>query len=343
MATNRLAKLRAMRTDRTIKVASAFDEAYDRIQESESIRYTIGAMQPLDPDYVANTFAEGDRVKTQLQQNLGSYGIAAEYEYQGSTTNGTQVRAHSDLDLLTVATEFYSVQPPGPVVSPFRGDSLAELKRLRAACIQIVKDKFPKVQVDENKGKCIALCGGSLRREIDIVIANWWHTVEYQNIPLKENLGVKVLDVKSNSRHGNKPFLHNARLQQKDDATSGNLRKVIRLLKSLKYNADFEVPISSYDIASIGYSMPHHLLLATEVTELMLLESAKAYLVSLINNQAAREALWVPNGTRKIFCDGGATYEGLLSLFSETYDLAEDVKRDLANSLRKIQDTKIYH
>lgn len=343
MATNRIAKLRSMRTDTAIKAATTFSEAYDSIQEDESIRYAVGAMQPLDPDYVANTFAEGDRIKNQLSQSLGAYGYAAEYDYQGSTTNGMQVRVHSDLDLLTVATEFYTVQPPGQVSYPYSGDPLAELKGLRSACIKIISDKFPKVTIDTTKGKCIALSGGSLRREIDVVIANWWHTLEYQSYPLPHYKGVKVLDVKADLRHENKPFLHNYRLEQKDTATSGNLRKVIRLLKSLKYNADTEVPISSYDIAAIGYTMPEYLLTASEETELILLENAKNYLASLVNNEAARNALMVPNETRKIFTDGGATYNGLLRLFSETYDLANDVANALSSSFRKIQDARIYH
>jgi hypothetical protein len=182
-----------MRTDTAIKAASNFAEAYDSIKEDESIRYAIGAMQPLDPDYIANTFAEGDRVKSQLEENLGAYGFVTEFEYQGSTTNGTQVRVHSDLDLLTVATDFYSVQPPGKVTSHYHGDPLAELKSLRSACIQIVKAKFPKVHVDEKKGKCVGLSGGSLRREIDLVIANWWHTIEYQTYPIQRYKGVNVL------------------------------------------------------------------------------------------------------------------------------------------------------
>lgn len=343
MATNRLAKLRAMRTDTVIKAASTFAEAYDSIEEDESVRYAIGAMQPLDPDYIANTFAEGDRIKNQLTRNLGAHGFAAEYEYQGSTTNGTQVRVHSDLDLLTVATDFYTVQPPGKVTSPYEGDPLAELKGLRAACIKVISDKFPQVNIDASKGKCIALSGGSLRREIDVVIANWWHTVEYQAYPVQTYKGIKVLDVKANLRRENKPFLHNARLEEKDLATSGNLRKVIRLLKSLKYNADSEVPLSSYDIAAIGYTMPASMLSASQSRELVLLENAKNYLASLVVNKTAREALMVPNDTRKIFTEGGATEAGLLRLFSETNDLATDVSNALTSSFRKIQEAQIYH
>ena len=343
MATNRLAKLRAMRTDSLIKAASALDEAYDRVVEEEPIRYAIGAMQQLDPDYTANTLAEGDRIKSQLNKGLNSQRERAEFEYQGSVTNGTNVKVHSDLDLLTIATDFYTVEPPGTVAFQYAGDPLAELKALRTSCATIIKGQFPAVKVDESGDMCIALSGGSLRREIDVVIANWWHTTEFQTYALQIYKGVKVLDIGKNIRKENKPFLHNARIENRDKETKGNLRKVIRLLKSLKYNADKEVDISSYDIASIAYSMPDASLAAGSANELLLVESASNYLASLVVNEQQRNSLWVPNQTRRIFCEGGATYIGLLSLFGETHDLNEEIKASLAKTFRKVTDARILH
>ena len=51
----------------------------------------------------------------------------------------------------------------------------------------------------------------------------------------------------------NKPFMHNYNINDKDVKTGG-LRKVIRLLKTLKYDAEKDVKISSYDIASLAYN-----------------------------------------------------------------------------------------
>ena len=66
---SRLARLQARRTDTfeagMMKSAGA-NEVYERMQESSSaIKYAVGAMQPIDPNYTANTYAEGDRVKNQ--------------------------------------------------------------------------------------------------------------------------------------------------------------------------------------------------------------------------------------------------------------------------------------
>ena len=69
MATNRLEKLRKRRTDPLIK-AAAVREAYDSMSEGESIKYAVGSMQPIGREYTKNTYAEGDRVKAQLDNVL---------------------------------------------------------------------------------------------------------------------------------------------------------------------------------------------------------------------------------------------------------------------------------
>lgn len=69
MATNRVGKLQTRRTDPLIKSANIY-EVYDRIAEDESVKYAIGAMQPIEPEYTAATFAEGDRVRNQLDRIL---------------------------------------------------------------------------------------------------------------------------------------------------------------------------------------------------------------------------------------------------------------------------------
>src|ERR1700733_8623756 len=253
MASNRMAKLRARRTDPTVVKAAAIREVFDSISEAEPIKYAVSAMQPVSPVYTENTFEEGDRVKAQLQKALNQTIPTAEFEYQGSVTNNTHVKVHSDIDLLVIHTDFYSIEPPGQPSSPYEGDPLAELKKLRTQSAQVLKTAFPTATVDDSPGRSIALKGGSLRRKIDVVISNWWDTVEYQQQHLAYQRGVRIYDSKQHTRIKNSPFLHNALVDQRDRALQGNVRKVARLLKELKYDADTEVTISSYDITAIAY------------------------------------------------------------------------------------------
>lgn len=107
MKYNRLERLEARRTDPLVKEARLLNEVYGRIAQSESVRYAIGAMQPIDPEYTKNTYREGDRVRNQLETNLS---MVCEYEYQGSVTNDTHIRARSDIDLLTLTCRYGNLE-----------------------------------------------------------------------------------------------------------------------------------------------------------------------------------------------------------------------------------------
>ena len=71
-------------------------------------------MQPIDKGYTTKTYEEGDRVEAQLGKSLNAQTLAVvEFEYQGSVTNNTHIKAHSDVDLLALHAHFHTIQPPG--------------------------------------------------------------------------------------------------------------------------------------------------------------------------------------------------------------------------------------
>jgi hypothetical protein len=343
MATNRIGKLRARRTDPLIKAAAAgqLREVYDRISEDESVRYAIGAMQPIDDEYTKNTYEEGNRVKAQLDKALNQPRQTAEFEYQGSVTNNTHIKAHSDIDLLALHAYFYSIQPPGKPALVYPGDLMADLRNLRSAASKALKSAYPAVTVDDAPGKAISLEGGSLQRKIDVVISNWWDTVEYQASGLSYQRGVHIFDSKANVRIENRPFLHNARIDARDRVLNGNVRKVARLLKSLRYDADTTVDISSYDITSIAYRMPDELMGPSQGAELALVENARLFLRWLLDDDAHRALLKVPNEMRPIFCTDGASVEGLKQLYKEIQDLVDDIAKGLSRSFRKLAEARV--
>lgn len=153
-------------------------EVYRKIQEDDAVRYAIGAMQDIDPEYTKNTFAEGERVKNQLNKAINSNSIRTEFEYQGSVTNNTHIKAYSDIDLLTIHSAFVSLKPPLEPSSHYAGDVLDDLLSLREDSYQCLRSAFYEARVDNSGSKAIALSGGSLRRKIDVIASNWLLTSE---------------------------------------------------------------------------------------------------------------------------------------------------------------------
>jgi hypothetical protein len=304
-------------------------QSYDRVRQPESIKYAIGAMQPVDDEYTANTYKEGDRVKNHLAAKLPENGIGVEFEYQGSVTNNTHVKAHSDIDLLTIHAAFFTLEPPQTPAYPYRGDPVQDLVQLRQVSARIIKSAFPQVEVDESGSKSLTLSGGSLKRKIDVVPANWFDTNAYARTRQRHQRGIMILDYKTKERPQNLPFLHNHRIDAFDGQMNGNMRKATRLLKNLKYDADRTVNVSSYDIAALTYNMPNYLLDVPAWHELRLVSNCASFLLSVIADSSLRERLVVPDGSRKVFGTPGATLEGITALYMEVYELEEAITQEL--------------
>lgn len=315
------------------KIASAKLESVLVASSEQDFSYLVDSMQPIDAQFTENTFKEGIRVWDQLAKSL-PVKYCAEFDFQGSVTSDTHIRIHSDIDLLALNGCFVSLDTGAPSSNPYGGDTMAELKSMRSDAAHLLKTNFPAATVDDSPGKSISLEGGSLNRKIDVVIGNWWDTDLWKQYKVKMVRGVRILDTKESELIRNKPFWHNYQIDEKDKKTGG-LRKVIRLLKTLKYDADPELKISSYDIAAIAWNMSEPALTVQPDAYMRLAANARNELKRFMDNEVVRSGLQVPNGTRTIFGPGGATLESLRMLHAELADLIQRIEISRMVSLSK--------
>lgn len=129
----RLRELKNRRTETIFyKSASEYEfiepitESYELLTLPKSLKYAMGAMQEVDETYTQNTIKTGERVKNQLQRLEGN-GYSLSFRYQGSVTNKTHIRSHSDIDLLIITESFYSLEPPQKPSNPYSGNPTNEL------------------------------------------------------------------------------------------------------------------------------------------------------------------------------------------------------------------------
>jgi len=335
----RLNRLYDRRIDPIVTNAKGLNEVYNRITQSDSVKYVLGAMQPIDPEYTKVTFGEGDRVWNQLAKALS---MGCEMRFQGSTTNDTHIKAKSDIDLLTIVTAFHDIEPPQTPFSPYGGNPTQDMIDLRNEEIAILSNAFPEVSVDTSGSKAIALDGGSLRRKVDVVPSNWYNTNLYTEKNDEVYRGVKIFDCKTNLRIPNTPFLHNALIKIKDYSVNGGLRKAARLMKSLKYDTE-NVDLSSYDIVAIAYNMDDKLLIHTPDYELKILSSCTEYCERLLGNEFLRNSILVPDGYRTVFKDGHATIAGLEDLTRELHTLQHDVLTENSRSFSRLSEARVQY
>lgn len=336
---NRLERLNARRIDSDVLTATRLNEVYKSISQSEAVKYVIGAMQPIDPEYTKNTFAQGERVRKQLAEGLTT---GCEYEYQGSVTNDTHIKAKSDIDILLIIGKYYALEAPQVATNPYKGDPIQDLLDLREESRKCLERAYPQAIVDTSSNKCIRISGGSLTREIDIVPSNWFDTNDYTETKNKTFRGVEILNAKEKIRIKNTPFLHNAWIADKDSKTQGGLRKAARLMKSLMYDTE-SIELSSYDIVSIAYNMDVAQLTISQGEELKLLQSCIDFCTLIDNNSMIRDSLNVPDQHRKVFAQGHATQKGLKQLLTELIRLSDDILRENSRSFKKLAEARVIY
>ncbi|MGL4333775.1 MAG: hypothetical protein ACRCSC_01790 [Lactococcus garvieae] len=312
------------------------EESYEKISESAAIKYAIGAMAAVDSNSTRISIQEGERVADTLISMLGNAGIQATKEIQGSVALDIHILGHSDVDMLILKKDIVLVEIPkldGSLCEPLDQRPMKEIIReLRLTSEEKLTTRYYEATVDCSGNKSIALSGGSLKRKVDIVPACWYHTHDYQKSSLKHDKEVKIYHKANHELVGNKPFMHIKKVNDKDLAYSGNLKKVTRLMKNLvadmpNHQKERAAKLSSYDLTALAYSMDDKLCCQPYMS-LALVEKLRAYLFLLVSSKPLRDGIWVPDGSRKVFNEA-TKLEALQIISSEVDDLAKAIYKDI--------------
>ncbi|GLS29427.1 hypothetical protein SAMN04488498_11223 [Mesorhizobium albiziae] len=323
---------------------SLLDESWQKRAPSQPYtRYALGGMQEVGPDYTRISIETAERVGKQLKQKLEAEGWSVEFRLQGSVPLNVHIRGVSDVDLLSLEASFLTYFPSGlkarlgHYTSPTSEKSVERLMRLRKGSEKALIDAYPAADVDTSGGKAIAISGGSLARPVDVVPSHWNDTVEYQSSNLERDRGVTILNKKVPETIDNLPFLHIARVHDRDqNEAQGGLKKAIRLCKNVKNDAIEDgktIKLPSFDIAAIMYHANQAVLRTGVFYELAVLAETQRFLDQLWHNKEFARTLDVPDGSRRIF-DNEGKFDGLLTLSSEMDDLAREVAREQNEALR---------
>lgn len=312
-------------------------EVFETLKESSSIKYTIGAMAPVDQKYTDVSIKEGHRIADSLIKSLYTHNESVVKRMQGSVALDIHVKGHSDVDMLIIAKNIVSIETPKIVPNNYQDPSdkrglINILKDIRHKSEKILVNNFPAAEVITSGNKSIAISGGSLLRKIDIVPAAWYDTRKYQVSANEHDRGIKIYHKNDHEFILNYPFFHMKLVNDRDEKYFGNLKSVIRLMKNMiadmpEYKRNITKRLSSYDLTSIAYHMddnldvPHYMRLG-------LVEKLRVHLDTLIANDSYRDSLFVPDDSRKIF-DDNAKLEALEILHKECTDLAQSIFQDL--------------
>ncbi len=327
----RLNQLRDRKTDPELRKSILTESFRSDGSMPETIKYVFDAMEPISSDYTQKTYDEADRVKNQISQRL-PIGVSVGYDTQGSVPLNTHIKLHSDMDILTIHGNFETLQSPQPVPYPYQGNPLEDLKQLRSNIYQTLRSAFPTALVDNRKGKAVSISGGSLKRKFDILSCNWFNSNDYARTFQKKDRGIYLYDSDADQRLLDFPFLHMWSVNEKANRTGyDNYKRIIRLCKNLKMDADQTIDLSSFMITSVLYHIPDSLLQVSKNNTPRILTVASQFLGKVLSDGTFRQSLVSPNRTEYLFKEQDAKKTGELKKLKKELD---DTILDLAEELR---------
>jgi hypothetical protein len=208
---------------------------------------------------------------------------------------------------------------------------LSDLRNLRLDNERILKNHYS--YVDISKPKSIKVSMTNPKREVDVVVANWYKDADYYIKDDKTYLGVKIFEKGDNANQDRElppdfPFLSIARINAKDSEVNGILKKMIRFLKTIKGDSGFSdsIKLTSFDFNAICYDIDKSVYSNQNYLDLVITVYNQLYTLSI--NSIKRNSLKSVDGHELIFRneDGSENTQKVTSLQRIIYEVGLVIK-----------------
>jgi hypothetical protein len=325
----RLENLQKRRFDPELQ-RTILTESFRKAQVPEDLKYLAESMMPIDNEYNQKTITAADNARKHLEKNF-ILTFDRAYRYQGSVMTQTNIRTHSDIDLLTIIDRYHYLPSNVTPAYPYTGNPKKDINEMRDQIVKILKSIYD--EVDDQGSKSVSIYNKNLRRKVDIVPCYWYNSESYETYNNEFYRGVYLYDFDIDERTEiDYPFAHIQQVQTKGQNTNDGLRKGIRLLKTLKVDSDSAIDLSSFQLTTIVYSVDESSLYYHRGSELRIAENISDKISQLINDPANRKELKSPNGTEKPLADDSVV-KHLQMLKGDLDKLILDCRGDLKDYL----------
>lgn len=292
----RLQNIQNRKFDRELN-ESVVSKTFSSNEIPENVKYLAESMRKIEQKYNNKTFDAANKVQKHLQDNLNLHFNRA-YKTQGSVMTDTNIKVHSDFDLLTIIDRYHFNSPDVANSSDYTASNPDDdILELRKQSTKIMKGIYDEVDTSGSKG--ISIFNKSLNRKVDIVFCFWYHSKKYVETNDEYYKGIYLYEFPTKTKILDYPFAHIRNVNYKGDSTKDGARKGIRLLKNLKVDAESKIDLSSFHLTTIVHSIEDNLLNYSIGNEILIAKAISDKMNILINDPVTRKTIQSPNGTEK--------------------------------------------
>jgi hypothetical protein len=289
---NRLRNLENRKFDNSFN-ESAASSTYRSTAAPENIRYLLESMTQIDTKYNNRTIEAAQKVQNHLENSLNVHFNRA-YRTQGSVITKTNIKVHSDFDLLAIVDRYVYPQTSNgnEWTASVPDDDIREFRKQATTILKNIYD-----EVDTTNEKCISIFNKSLNRKVDVVFAFWYNSDKYEAEKNEYYRGIYLYRFHSSQKQLDYPFAHMHQVNAKGEETTDGSRRAIRLLKTLKADCETDLSdlksfqltalIHSIDSARLRYQLGNDLSIATETS---------MQVTNVLEDGTYRKSIKSPNG-----------------------------------------------
>ena len=305
-------------------------------------KYVRMAMMAVDDEYTRKTKQAGEAAKEYLKKELSD----VDYRYQGSVMTDTHIKGASDIDLLVLCTKFNhtdiskvrnelnnlsghtyteldNLRSYNNRFSAYQGNCYQDLRSLRLDIERIMKSHYDIC--DTSKPKSVKITNQNLHRDVDVVTSCWYDSYYYVLRGGDEtDRAISIYNKETNTDKGpDYPFLNISLINDRNIATNGRLKRMIRFLKNVRSDSNNVIDLTSFEINAICYDIPIQEYQDKEYKELVTLLWSKMY---HLWKDGTAEKLTSIAGNEFVFKGKSDKVEALKLLEDEVYQINCDLK-----------------
>lgn len=272
-------------------------ESFQSKDIPNNIKYLIEAMRPIGKAYNNRTIEAAEMVKKHLDSGYDLHFNLA-YRTQGSVTTGTNIRVHSDFDLLAIIDRYFypEVSNGNKYTLSDPHEDIFELRKQSTGTMKRTYD-----DVDTTGEKSISIFNKNLHRKVDIVFAYWYESKIYQETENEYYKGIYLYNFANKEKIKDFPFATIHNVNYKGDNTADGSRMGIRLLKNMKADSETTIELSSFQLTSLVHSIDNSLLNYSLTGEISIARAISSEIYKLINDSSYRISVTCPNSIENPF------------------------------------------
>lgn len=326
----------------SILMDKTFSDELRNVADKKVLEYIKRSMRGVEPRYTEKTIEAGNNVKQHLKNNNSSL----DYKFQGSVMSNTHIVGYSDIDLVQLTNSFYSHEGKAKFKEKhdtsflltesqkrrlleivnggiFLGNVNDDLRKTRLEAEEVLTTVYKYVET--KKPKSIEVNTTIPKRMVDVVTASWYINVDSVIQDEDTYKGIQIYDKDENSRLPvDYPFLKIKLLNEKDKLVNQRLKKMIRFLKNLKADSDYDLKVlSSFVISSICYNIPASKYEDKAYYELVLVLYSE--FLKIMEDTTYRNSIMSIDGTEYIFRGKDELVQKLGLLFRDLHSINEDL------------------